>query len=198
MVLAREIRTYSFDPPLLGAASVPGLNQVLRRMLATDRAERYWDAAEAVEALEWITQEPDADVCRAMLEQQVVPAMRALFLRHWMEKEGSPWEDTLECGQHYMEREVKRNRKATNWLIRERLAAGDSRAWDATALCTILLWSQVHPLRADEAPADHADISRFREWRNELAHCVAWDAEKATLCANVMWGFIERHSPGPA
>ena len=197
-MLARAISTYSFMPPLLEEEAVPGLDQVLMRMLATDRAERYPDAGVAAEAMNWVAREVDKELCRAMLEQLVVPAMRALFLRHWMEKEGSPWDDTLECGQHYMEREVKRNRKATNWLIRERLAAGDSRAWDATALCTILLWSQVHPLRADEAPADHADISRFREWRNELAHCVAWDAGKATLCARVMWGFIERHSPGPA
>ncbi len=195
MVLAREIRTYSFKPPLLGAAAVPGLNQNLRRMLATDRAERYCNAAEAAEAMDWVAREPDADVCRALLEQRVVPAMRKLFLRHWMEQEGTPWDDTPECGQDYMEREVKLNRKATNWLIRERLAAGDSRAWDATALCTILLWSQVHPLKAGDAPEDHADVSRFREWRNELAHCVAWDEEKATLCAKIMWGFIERHQP---
>ena len=195
MVLAREIRTYSFSPPLLEGDTVPGLNQVLRRMLATDMAERYCNAAMAAKAMEWITLEPDAKLCRDILEQRVVPAMRALFLRHWMEKEGSTWDDTPECGQHYMEREMTRNHRATNWLIRERLAAGDSRAWDATALCTILLWSQVHPLRASEAPEDHADISRFREWRNELAHSVTWDEEKATLCANVMWDFIERHAP---
>jgi hypothetical protein len=195
MVLAREIRTYSFKPPLEGAAAVPGLNQVLCRMLATDRAESYCDAGEAAEAMEWVAREPDADMCRAVLEQRVVPAMRALFLRHWEAKEGVPWEDTFECGQRYMEQELTRNRKAANWLIRERLAAGNSRAWDATALCTILLWSQVHPLKAAEEPEDHADVSRFREWRNELAHCVAWDAEKATVCASVLWAFIERHPP---
>jgi hypothetical protein len=196
MVLAREIRAYSYKPPLL--EEVPGLNLVLLRMLATDRAERFCNAVETVDAMEWVAREPNVELCRAMLEQLVVPAMRVLFLQHWMEKEGSLWVDTPECGQHYMEREVICNRRAANWLIRERLAEGDSREWDATALCTILLWSQVHPLKADEKPEDHADVSRFREWRNELVHRVAWDTDKAALCAAVMWSFIERHPPSRA
>ena len=195
--LSREICAYTFVPPLAGAAAVPGLNQILQRMLATNPTARFRDAAEATEEMEWITREPDADLCRAMLEQRVVPALRSLFLEHWAEKSGSPWDDTPECGQRYLEEEIKRNRKAANWLIRERLAKGDSAAWDATALCTILLWSQLHPIRADESPEDHAAVSNFREWRNELAHSVAWDADKAARCAVVMWDFIERHSqPG--
>jgi hypothetical protein len=195
MVLAREIRTYSYDPPLMGESVVPGLNQVLMRMLATDRGTRYHNAAEACEAMKWVAQDPDGDLCNAMLAKLVAPSMRALFLRLWEKHEGTPWEDTPECGQRYLEREVKRNRKAANWLIRERLAAGDSRAWDVTALCTILLWSQVHPLTEEEAPEDYADVSHFREWRNELAHSVAWGAEKAAFCADVMLRFIERHPP---
>ncbi len=51
----------------------------------------------------------------------------------------------------------------------------------------------MHPLRAEEAPEDHADVSRFREWRNELVHGVALDAGTAALRAAAMWGFIERH-----
>ena len=195
MVTARHIRTYSFLPPATDAA-VPGLSMVLRRMLATDRGARFRDAAEASEAMGWVVREPDADLCRAMLEERVVPALRALFLRHWAEREGAPWGDTPEAGQRYLAREVAVNRRAANWLIRERLEAGDSAAWDATALCTILLWSRVHPLAAAGSPQDHADVSLFREWRNELAHRVAWDADKAARCAAVMWGFIERHLPG--
>ena len=175
-------------------AAVPGLNQILERMLVTNRAARFQDAAEAAQEMEWVTREPDADLCRAMLEQRVVPALRSLFLQHWAKKAGSPWEDTAECGQRYLEEEIKRNRKAANWLIRERLAKGDSAAWDTTALCTILLWSQLHPLRADESPEDHAAVSQIREWRNELAHTVGWEADKAARCAAVMWDFIERHS----
>ncbi len=199
MEAAREICAYSFRPPLVEEAAVPGLNLILRRMLATDRAARYRDAGEAAEALEWVAREPDADLCRAMLERLVVPSLRALFLRHWAAKEGVEWADTPECGRLYLEREVACNRKAANWLIRERLEAGDSGAWDATALCTVLLWSRVHPLTAAEAPEDFADVTRIREWRNELAHRVAWGAETAALCAAVMWGFVERHpSGGPA
>ena len=56
---------------------------------------------------------------------------------------------------------------------------------------------QVHPLNAEEAPEDYADVSRFREWSNELVHGVSWDAKKAVLCLAVMWGFIERHLPVP-
>jgi hypothetical protein len=195
MALAREIRSYSFMPPLPGEEAVPGLNRVLMRMLVTNRAERYLDAAEALEAMGWVARDQDVELCRAMMEHLVVPAMRTLFLRHWAEKEGSPWEDTPEFGHRYLEREMKHNRRAAKWLIRERLAAGDSGAWDATALCTILLWSQLHPITADEAPEDFADVSRFREWRNELVHRVAWDTDKAARCAAVMWGFIERHPP---
>ncbi len=195
MVLAREIRTYSYDPPLVGESAVPGLNQVLMRMLATDRASRYRNAAETYEAMKWVAQDPDEDMCNSLLAKQVVPSMRALFLQLWEKHEGTSWEDTPECGQRYLEREVKLNRKAANWLIREKLAAGDSRAWDVTALCTILLWSQVHPLKDEEAPEDYADVSRFREWRNELAHGNAWDPEKAAFCAAVMLRFIERHPP---
>jgi hypothetical protein len=143
MLLAREIRTYSFSPPLLGGAAVPGLNPVLRRMLAADKAQRYPDAAAAAEAMEWVARDPDAELCRAMLERRVVPAMRALFLRHWMAREGAPWEDTPEGGRRYLDRELLRNRKAARWLTRERLEAGDSGAWDVTALSTVLLWSQV-------------------------------------------------------
>ena len=179
-------------------AAVPGLNQILERMLVTNRAARFQDAAEAAQEMEWVTREPDADLCRAMLEQRVVPALRSLFLQHWAKKAGSPWEDTAECGQRYLEEEIKRNRKAANWLIRERLAKGDSAAWDTTALCTILLWSQLHPLRADESPEDHAAVSQIREWRNELAHTVGWEADKAARCAAVMWDFIERHLPPAA
>jgi serine/threonine protein kinase len=200
MELTQKISAYFFEPPLLwpGEAKVPGLNQVLRRMLATDRAVRYSNAVAAAEAMNWVAREADVDLCRAMLERRVVPAMRALFLRHWIEKEGSPWTDTPECGQCYLEREVKLNRKAGNWLTRERLAAGDSGAWDATALCTILLWSHVHPLKADEAPEDHADVMRFREWRNEMAHGIVWDTDKASRCIAVMWAFIGRHQPSGA
>ncbi len=55
---------------------------------------------------------------------------------------------------------------------------------------------QVHPLRADESPEDHADVTRFREWRNELAHgaSAAWDAGAAARAAAAMLGFVERHS----
>ncbi len=194
----QAICSYTFVPPLAGEAAVPGLNQILERMLVTNRAARFQDAAEAAQEIEWVTREPDADLCRAMLEQRVVPALRSLFLRHWAEKSGSPWDDTPECGQRYLEEEVKRNRKAANWLTRDRLAEGDSTAWDTTALCTILLWSQLHPLRADESPEDHAAVSQIREWRNGLAHTVRWDADKATRCAAVMWDFIERHSPTSA
>jgi hypothetical protein len=38
-------------------------------------------------------------------------------------------------------------------------------------------------------------VTRIREWRNELAHGVAWDAGRAAACAAAMWGFIERHLP---
>ena len=196
MVVARQIRTYSYLPPTIAEGAVPGLNLVLRRMLYADRAERYRDAAEAAEAMEWITREPDGDLCRAMLEGRVVPALRALFLRHWKAKEGTPWGETPECGRRYVAREIALNRRAANWLIRERLEAGDSANWDATALCTILLWSLVHPLTAAEEPRDFADVSRFREWRNELAHRVAWSADKAAEVAAVMWDFIERHEQG--
>ena len=55
--------------------------------------------------------------------------------------------------------------------------------------------AQVHPLNKVEAPEDYTDVSRFREWRNELVHGVAWDVEKAELCASVMWSFIERQLP---
>jgi hypothetical protein len=134
-------------------------------MLARDRGERYRDASEAAEAMRWVSQEPDADLCRAMMEQRVVPAMRALFLRHWAEQEGEPWANTPEYGKRYMEREVATNRRAANWLIRERLAAGDTGSWDATALCTILLWSQVRPHAAPRAAgvaAGGAD-SKFKQ-----------------------------------
>ncbi len=50
----------------------------------------------------------------------------------------------------------------------------------------------MHPLKKAEAPKEHADVTRFRKWRNELTHGVAWDVAKADLCAAVMWGFIER------
>jgi hypothetical protein len=192
--LAREIFGYTFVSPMAGEAAVPGLNHMLQRMLVVNPAARFRDAAEAADEMEWVTREPDADLCRAMLEQRVVPALRSLFLQHWAKKAGSPWKDTAECGQRYLEEELKRNRKAANWLIRERLAKGDSAAWDATALCSILLWSQLHPLRADESPEDHDAVSQIREWRNELAHRVAWDADKSARCAVVMWDFIERHS----
>ena len=195
MVLAREIRTYSFTPPLLGEEEVPGLNLVLKQMLNTDRGSRYRDAVEVLAGIEWVAREQNEILCRELMEQRVVPAMRDLFLRHWMQKEGSQWEDTPEYGQLYLEREKKVNRKAANWLIKEKLASGNSGSWDATALCTILLWSNVHPLMADEAPEDHADVSRFREWRNELVHRVVWDSDQAAQRAAVMWAFIERHTP---
>jgi hypothetical protein len=191
--LKQEIPKYSFKSPLPDSEGVPGLDRVLRRMLDTDRATRYSNAVEALEAMQWIATEPNENFCRTMLEQQVVPAMRALFLRHWEEKEGIPWEDTPDCGQLYLAREIRCNKKAGNWLIRERLAAGDSKTWDATALCTILLWSQVHPLKRNEAPEDFEDVSSFREWRNELAHSETWSAGKALHCSNVMRNFIERH-----
>ncbi len=143
MVPASEIRTYSYHPPLLGGAAVPGLDAVLRWMLATDKARRYPDAAAAAEAMEWVARAPGAGLCREMLERRVVPALRALFLRHWLAREGAPWDDTPEGGRRFLERELLLHRKAARWLTRERLEAGDSEAWDATALCTELLWSQV-------------------------------------------------------
>ncbi len=197
MVVARQIRTYSYRPPTMVEGPVPGLNLVLRRMLAIDRAARNRDAAEAAEAMEWITRQPDGDTCRAMLEGRVVPALRVLFLRHWAAKEGTQWGDTAEYGRWYMAREVALNRRASNWLIRERLEAGDSGNWDVTALCTILLWSLVHPLTSVEEPLEFYDVSRFREWRNELAHRVPWSAKKAAEVAAVMWDFVERHEQGP-
>ena len=103
MVLAREIRGFAFRPPLLGGAAVPGLDPVLRRMLATDRAQRYPHAAAAAEAMEWVAREPGAGLCREMLERRVVPALRALFLRHWRAREGAAWEDTAEGGRRYMQ-----------------------------------------------------------------------------------------------
>ncbi len=54
----------------------------------------------------------------------------------------------------------------------------------------------MHPLAAEEAPEDHADVTQIREWRNELAHGVAWDAARAAACAATLWRFIERHLPG--
>jgi hypothetical protein len=54
---------------------------------------------------------------------------------------------------------------------------------------------QVHPLTVEEAPEDHADVTLIREWRNELAHGVAWDAARAAECAATLWRFIERHLP---
>ncbi len=142
-MLAREIRTFAYCPPLLGGDAVPGLDPVLRRMLATDRAQRYPNAAAAAEAMDWVAREPDAGLCRVLLEERAVPALRALFLRNWMAREGMPWEDTAEGGRRYMERELVRNRRAARWLTRERLEAGDSRLWDVSALSTVLLWSQV-------------------------------------------------------
>ncbi len=171
---------------------MPGLDLVLERMLDTDRATRYSNAIEAEVAMDWVAQEPNAKFCSKMLEQLVVPVMRALFLKHWEEKEGIQWDDTLECGQRYWERELERNSKAGNWLIRYRLAEGDSKTWDVTALCTILLRSKVHPL---EAPEDYADVNQIRLWRNKLTHeCnVVWSAKDATDCTNFMWQFIQRH-----
>ena len=123
---------------------MPGLNLILRRML-TSRAARLCDAAAASEAMTWVAREPDAYLCLAVLQERVVPALRSLFLQHWEKQAGTPWEDTPEHGQRYMQEEVKRNRRAAKWLIRDRLARGDSAAWDTTELCAILLWSQVSP-----------------------------------------------------
>ena len=199
MVTARHIRTYSFLPPATDAA-VPGLSMVLRRMLATDRGARFRDAAEASEAMGWVVREPDADLCRAMLEERVVPALRALFLRHWAAREGAPWRDAPEAGRLYLAREVACNREAAGWPMREQLEAGDSAGWDLTALCTVLLRSGVHPLKAAEAPQDHADAALFQDWRGELAAGggAAWSEEEAARRWAVMWGFVERHLPdGP-
>jgi hypothetical protein len=196
MVVASKIRTYSYRPPAAGAAAVPGLNSVLRRMLSTDRAARYRDAGETLEDMELVSREPDADLCQALLEGRAVPALRALFLWHWAAKEGTRWKDTPENGRLYLAREVACNREAITWLVRERLEAGDSGSWDAMVLCTILLRSQVHPLEEAEAPEDYADVARFLEWGGERARGVAWSADKAAQCTAVMWRFIERHPPG--
>ncbi len=195
-MVARQIRTYSYCPPAVGAAEVPGLNSVLRRMLSTDRAARFRDAGETLEAMELVLRKPDLDLCLAVLEGLAVPALRALFLRHWAAKEGTQWKDTPENGRLYLAREVACNREAITWLVREQLEAGDSGSWDAMVLCTILLWSQVHPLEEAEAPEDYADVARFLEWGSERAHGVAWSADKAAVCTAVIWCFIERHLPG--
>ena len=194
--LAHKICNYKFKPPLPSEAAVPGLNQILKRMLVTNRARRFRDAAMTAVSMELVAREPDVKLCRDMLEKLVVPVLRSLFLEHWKEKSGSPWDDTRECGQRYMEEEKRRNRRAAAWRDGNRLAMGNSAEWDTSALCTILLWSQVHPLRADEAPQDHADVSQIVYWRNVLYHTpdsVVWDGDKAAKCAAVMWDFIERH-----
>ncbi len=194
-MVARQIRTYSYRPPKMVEGAVPGLNLVLQRMLSTDQTSRYRDAGEAVEVMELVAREPDGDLCLTMLKGLVVPALRALFLQHWEAKEGSQWKDNSEYGRLYVAREVACNREAMKWLVREQLEEGDSRSWDATVLCTILLRSQVHPLEAAEAPEDYADVTRFLEWLNDQAHSVALGTDTALLSVAVIWHFIERHLP---
>ena len=50
----------------------------------------------------------------------------------------------------------------------------------------------MHPLAAEEAPEDLADVTQIREWRNELAHGVAWDAAHAAGTSESL-GFINNH-----
>ena len=116
-----------------------GLNLVLRRMLSTCRAARYRDAAEAAEAMECIMRGPDGEMCLAMLERRVVPALRALFLRHWAAKEETPWGDK---DQQSRARPAVRGAGGRVQPRGDKLAGleeGDSGSWDAAVLCTILL-----------------------------------------------------------
>lgn len=171
-------------------------------MLAVEKKSRYADAAAVHEAMRWVAEVPSKKQCRDLLEQRVAPLLRALFLRNWEEKEGEPWQDNAEYGKRYFER-VAKNKKSRHLAgkeqVKTKLEAGDSRMWDISLLCTILLWYNVHPLKQEEHPQDHADISDIQELRNDLSHQpnsdIPWDLDNDRLKSRIanLWRFIERH-----
>ena len=77
--------------------------------------------------------------------------LRRVFLQHWKEKEGAPWQDTQDYGQQVWDREeccyIKaRLHMSTRNLIKE----GNSEKWDLTALKVMLLDSSIHPLEGND------------------------------------------------
>ena len=193
MVTANKIRNFKFQPLSFIQETVPGLNMILKRMLEVDRGKRYQNAAEVLDSMRYFLEAPNENTCNKLLGNELVPVLRKYFLLHWRTTEGTVWADDEEAGKAYWAREVELNKKAKSWLSKDKFMSGNTAAWDITALCTILLWSNVHPLSREKHGQEYEDICLFREWRNKLSHANKMEQHEVSRCAATVWGFVERH-----